>query len=33
MAQPMAYGMTASLSKPFRKVELMEMLEKHMRKR
>ena len=33
MANPRAYGITASLSKPFKKTELMEMLEKHVRKR
>jgi two-component system, cell cycle sensor histidine kinase and response regulator CckA len=32
MANPTKYGITASLSKPFRKTELMEMLEKHMRR-
>ena len=32
MANPTKYGITASLSKPFRKAELMEMLEKYMKK-
>jgi PAS domain S-box-containing protein len=32
IANPMSYGITASLSKPFRRVELVEMLEKHMKK-
>jgi len=32
IANPVHYGITASLSKPFRRVELMEMLERHMRK-
>jgi CheY-like chemotaxis protein len=32
IANPMNYGITASLGKPFKRVELMEVLEKHMRK-
>lgn len=32
IADPSSYGITASLSKPFKRVELVEMLEKHMRK-
>ncbi len=32
IAHPMDYGITASLGKPFKRVELVEMLEKHMRK-
>jgi len=32
IAQPEEYGFTASISKPFKMVELMEMLEKHMGK-
>jgi PAS domain S-box-containing protein len=32
IAQPQEYGFTASISKPFKIIELMEMLEKHMRK-
>jgi two-component system, cell cycle sensor histidine kinase and response regulator CckA len=32
IANPLNYGITASLSKPFKRVELVEMLEKHMRK-
>jgi len=33
LANPADYGITASISKPFTKSELMEMLETHMRKR
>jgi YesN/AraC family two-component response regulator len=30
---PVNYGFTASICKPFRRIELMEMLEKHMKAR
>ncbi|EKD26266.1 MAG: hypothetical protein ACD_79C01292G0001, partial [uncultured bacterium] len=33
MRNPVAYGFTASLGKPFTKNELVEMLEKHIPKR
>jgi PAS domain S-box-containing protein len=33
MKNPSQYGFTASISKPFRRIELMEMLEKHLKNR
>jgi len=31
MKNPAEYGFTASIGKPFRRIELIEMLEKHMK--